>query len=441
MVRNFAASSGRRSNRRRWFRQAFLLLSHAAAVHTGGSLRASRSALERLRVGAVGVGNRGNDNLADVPVDETAALCDVDLRYLDQAHGLRRHAKRYRDFREMLDREPLDAVIVSGPDHMHAPAVLWALRRNMHVYCERPLARTIGEIAQIRRYAQLHPCVTQMGNQHHSSYGYRRAAEALRRGLLGRLQAVHAWTVRPLWPQGLQRPAEQPPVPDYLEWELWLGPAPPRPYHPAYHPVRWRAWWDFGTGTLGDMAIHLLDPVLTGLGLPEPRRISAEVPRRLSESFPEWSIVRFKLAHEDGSQWDLFWYDGGKRPPMDVLGSTSPPPNGVLVIGERGRMFIPELGGTPRFVPPSLGKELPEQDQPALSHMQNFLAACRGETQPYCDFHCGGQLSQFCLLGNVALFIDGELLWDPTNQRFVGNDSANARLVEPARAGWRIDDL
>jgi predicted dehydrogenase len=437
MTRNNGRGSLLRVDRRRWLAGSIGALVAPCGVHLEGPVYASRSALERLRVGAIGVGNRGNDNLADVPVDETAALCDVDQRYLEEARRLRPAARCYRDFREMFDRESLDAVIISAPDHIHASAVLWALRKGIHTYCERPLARTVGQIHSILREVTRCSVVTQMGNQHHRAAGYQRAAEALRRGVLGQVHAIHAWTVRPLWPQGLERPQEQPPVPDYLDWDLWLGPAPERPYHPAYHPMRWRAWWDFGTGTLGDMAIHLLDPVMVGLELAEPRTISAEVSGRHRESFPAWSIVRWTVPRRDAPDLVITWYDGGKLPPEDVTQAQRLPPHGVLVLGERGKMFIPELGGPPRFIPAQLGAALANwTPEPTVSHVQNFLQACRGMALPYSDFQYGARLSKFCILANIALFHEGLLTWNADQQVFEDAVSANERLDEPSRPGW-----
>ncbi len=422
--------------RREWLRRALAVFT--AGVHFGGPIRVSRAVSERLRIGAIGVGNRGNDNLAEVPVDETVALCDVDARYLERAKQLRPHARGYRDFREMLDREQLDAVIISGPDHMHAAAALRALEKNIHVYCERPLARTIGEIARLQQEAKRRSVVTQMGNQHHSATGYQMAAAVLRQRLLGTIESIHAWTARPNWPQGVQRPAEHPPVPQYLEWNLWLGPAPWRPYHPAYHPMRWRGWWDFGTGTLGDMAIHLLDPVLLGLNLPEPRRIKAEVSAYHAESFPASSSVTFQVPQSDRPDLTLVWYDGGRQPPMEITGVRRLPPQGVLVISERGKMYIPELGGTPRFMPASLQQEMASAVLPRSfsSHMQNFLDACRGFDTTRSDFGYGGRLSRFALLGNIALLVPGMLEWSEEQQQFVNSREANQRLDEPWRHGW-----
>jgi predicted dehydrogenase len=277
-----------------------------------------------------------------------------------------------------------------------------------------------------------------MGNQHHAAPGYRMASTILKRGLLGTIHAIHAWTSRPHWPQGIDRPAEQPPVPDYLEWDLWLGPAPQRPYHPAYHPVRWRAWWDFGTGTLGDMAVHLLDPVMTGLELAEPSRIIADVSGRHTETFPASSTVTFYVPRTTAPELSISWYDGGRQPPRDVTGTSRLPPHGVLVVAERGKMFIPELGQMPRFVPASLAAEFASlrDESNEASHMQNFLNACRGQGEPWSTFQYGGRLSRFCLLGNIALFCPGELKWSASEGQFVEAPQANRRLDEPVRPGW-----
>ncbi len=412
----------------------------ACGVWTESPARAAQAPGDRLRIGAIGVGNRGNDNLADVRPEELVAVCDVDARYLQLSSTRFPQARSYRDLRELIDRETLDALIISTPDHMHAYAAWHALRRGWHVYCERPLTRSLGDIRTLQQAAAAAGVATQMGNQHHSSEGYETTALWLRSGVLGKILSIHAWTVKPNWPQGVPRPAGQPPVPDHLAWDLWLGVAPERPYHPDYHPFLWRGRWDFGTGTLGDVAVHLLDPVVWGLELGAPKAVLAEGTGANDESLPKSSIVRWVFpATDQRPELPLTWYDGGHLPPHDVTGGARLPPQGVLVIGERGRIFIPELGRMPQVQPAELRREMPGivNSGERLSHVRRWLDACRGGPPANSDFGYGGRLSELCLLGNVALRVGRPLNWLSDVGRFAGDDEANRWLTAPPpRAGW-----
>lgn len=400
--------------RRRFLRSAVTTAAvglPAPGIWSGIAPAASRMAVDELKLGAVGIGNRGNDNLAELDERWLAAICDVDTRYLEQCQSRFRRARSYRDYRELIDRESLDGVIISCPDHGHAAAATRALKKGWHVYCERPLARTIDEVRTLRRWATSLPVATQMGNQHHSSAGYALARHWLRSGVLGTIRSVHAWTSKPDWPQGNPPlpPPENPPA--SLHWDLWLGPAEARPYRAAFHPFLWRGWWDFGTGTPGDVSIHLLDPVFWALELKAPRRIWVESSdaasgRTSAGMLPAWSIVHYEFsAGARHAAFELVWYDGGKLPPREVTGASRLPPQGVLVIGERGKIFIPELGQRPRIVPTELEKEIalgPPTDS-LRSHMRIWLDACRGMGTTNSDFVYGADLTSLVLWGLIAL--------------------------------------
>ncbi|QDU93341.1 Gfo/Idh/MocA family protein [Lignipirellula cremea] len=375
--------------------------------------------MTRLNLGQIGVGNRGFNNLAELVGEQTTALCDVDAKFLARSAEVHPDARKYRDFRELLAQPGLDAVAISTPDHTHAPAAVAALRQGLHVYCEKPLAHTIASTRRLARLAKEQGVVTQMGNQHHASEGYRQAVAWLRSGVIGPVAEVHAWTSRPLWPQGVPRPPAKP-VPPTLDWDLWLGPAPPRPYADGYHPYDWRGFWDFGSGALGDMGPHLLDPVVSGLRLQLPTHISAESTPVTAESPPRSSTVRYQFpAAADRGPVSLTWYDGGRYPGQEITTVKRPPDSGVMLLGERARLFIPVLGGTPRIVPHP-GKEKgvpPEVPLEPINHQQQWADACRGQTQAASSFAYGALLTEISLLGNLALRVGQPINWDAAAMR------------------------
>jgi hypothetical protein len=312
----------------------------------------SRSRLSRLRIAAIGVGNRGETNLLSVAQEEVVAMCDVDRRYLEERVERFPKARRYSDYREMLAQEKdLDAVVISSPDHTHAHAARLAIQRGLHVYCEKPLVHRFDELAPLINAAGRAGVVTRAGNQHHASDGYRAAAAWLDSGRLGDISAAYAWTDRPFWPQG-ELPDKDGPLdgkpPAHLAWDLWLGPASPRPYRDGYHPMNWRGYWDFGSGALGDRGPHLLDPLFTGLKLGDVLEIRPTSSPLVKEMAPTWSVIEFLVARPNPAPpLALTWYDGEKQPSREVTGIQRLPPNGCLVIGSEAKLFIPELGGNP----------------------------------------------------------------------------------------------
>lgn len=412
----------------------------AAGVWSSARLLPARSALERLRVASIGVGNRGETNTLEAAGEELVALCDVDQRYLDQRSQRFPDARCYADFRELFAEErELDAVIISTPDHTHSVAARWALSRRLHVYCEKPLVHSLGELSPLLAAARRAGTVTQTGIQHHSSDGYRQARAWLAAGVLGPVTAIHAWTDRPFWPQGgALRPRPVTP-PLHLSWDLWLGPAAARPYSPEYHPMNWRGYWDFGSGALGDRGPHLLDPVIQGLNLPAPQEVRATSSRVTGEMAPEWSRVEMDFRRGAAEPpLRLTWYDGGQQPPREVTRVERLPPNGCLVVGAAGRLFIPELGGPPRLLFPA-GKLVPEPPQVApeeTSHVRAWLGACRAGTPASTDFEYGARLTLLCLLGNLALRRGRPLRWDGERQTLIDAPDVAAWVQPPQRPGW-----
>jgi predicted dehydrogenase len=296
------------------------------SLATMGALAVPRHVLGRgfqasgdtLRIAAIGCGGRGRDNLRGVASERIVALCDVDLRNAEAAARAYPGARIYQDFRAMLDRQgrDIDAVVISTPDHTHAVAAAAAMRLGKHVFCDKPLTRTVGETRALMELARRSGVVTQMGNQGHAGAGLRELRELIEAGAIGTVREIHYWTNRPIWPQGIERPLEAYNVPPWLDWDLWLGPAPYRPYAPAYVPFRWRGWWDFGTGALGDMACHTLNMPFFALNLRNPTSVVAETAGHNKETFPTWSVIEFQFPEIDGRPaLKLVWYDGGKLPP------------------------------------------------------------------------------------------------------------------------------
>lgn len=415
----------------------------SAGFWSGSPARASRSPNQKLNLGIVGVANRGETNLIGVHHETISALCDVDEDYLEQRNARYPGAKRFRDFRELLDFPHLDGVMISSPDHTHAHAALMAIQRGLHVYCEKPLAHSISEVRRLARAAKKSPVITQTGVQHHTTPGYRRVAELIRSGVIGEVREVHSWTSRPYWPQAVaQRPAAEA-IPPQLDWDLWLGPAPARPYASGYHPTNWRGFWDFGTGALGDRGPHQLDPAFYALELTSPERIEAESSGVTEESPPEWAIVRFEFpARGNRPAVRVTWYDGGKQPSREITGVKQRlPDNGTLFIGSLARLFAPELGGNPLVIPNQSGAELPPatvQLPVSKGHYQEWLDACKGEGTVQCDFQYGALLTETCLLGNVALRAGKAIQWNGESGEIVGNPEARRYLTRPYRQGWEL---
>ena len=290
-------------------------------VTSGLRARGADSPNEKIRMASVGIGGKGSSDSNDAGRSgEMVAICDTDTGRLDGAAKRFEGAKKFTDFRVMLEEmgDKIDAVTVSTPDHTHAPAALMAMRMGKHCFCQKPMTHSIYEARLMGKVAKEKGVATQMGNQGTAADGLRKAAAMLRAGVLGKVSEVHVWTNRPIWPQGGDRPAPQP-VPETLKWDLWLGPAPQRPYGPGYHPFAWRGWWDFGTGALGDMACHTMNMPYAGLDLRDPISVQAETSGHNGDSFPKWSIITYEFpATDTRGPIKMVWYDGGKTVPRRV---------------------------------------------------------------------------------------------------------------------------
>jgi len=406
---------------------------------------------EKINIAAIGVGGRGADNLDAVSSENIVALCDVDQQRAAPTFKRYPNAKQYRDFRQMLEKQKdVDAVIVSTPDHIHAPATMMAIKMGKHVYCEKPLTHSIYEARMIAQAARENKVATQMGIQGHSDEGIRLLCEWIWDGAIGAVREVHTWTDRPgnWWPQGISRPKDTPTPPPTLDWDLWLGPAPNRPYNPAYVPFKWRGWWDFGTGPLGDMGIHNCSPIFWALKLGCPTSVElVSQEGNNEETGPVKSIVRYEFpARSDMQSVTLTWYDGGHTPlrpeelePDRRLGDND---GGSLFIGQKGKILAPGwCAASPRLIPESKMKEykLPPKTIPrSPGHHQEWIDACKGGKPPTASFDFSGPITEVLLLGNIAIRTGEKLLWDGPNMKITNVPDANKYIKRQYRQGWTL---
>ena len=429
----------------------------ARAEEAGDRRRLSPN--DKLNIAFIGVTGRGGDNINDITGAEevnVVALCDVNETNLDGAGLKFPAAKRYRDYRKLLESEKsLDAVVISIPDHNHAPASMMALKLGKHVYCEKPLTRTVKEARALTLASREAKVATQMGNQGMAFEGNRFINEWLADGCIGPVREVHVWSDRPThrgklpgwWPQGIERPTDTPPVPATLDWDLWLGPAPLRPYHPAYVPFKWRGWWDFGSGGLGDMGIHNIAPVFSALRLGAPSSLDASSTPVFPESVPLANVVHFEFpARGELPAVKLHWYDGGIMPPRpEELDDDRElkREDGIIFVGDKGKMLVEGWGGEkPRLIPESRNKdyERPPKTLPrSVGHHKEWLLACRTGSPTRSNFDFAGPLTEAVLLGMVCVRNGGDkLYWDSANLKVTNDPDANRYLHYEYRKGWEL---
>lgn len=386
---------------------------------------------EKLNIAAVGCGGKGESDIRGVATgNNIVALCDVDEQRAHNTFKRFPKAKRYKDWRVMLEKEKtIDAVTVSTPDHVHGPAALAAIQLGKHVYVQKPLTRTIYEARQLLEASRRYKVATQMGNQGHASDDTRKICEWIWQGAVGTVKEVHWWTNRPIWPQGIERPTETPPVPPTLDWNLWLGFRPWRPYNPAYCPFKWRGWWDFGSGALGDMGCHIMDAGFWALDLARPLSVEAESFGMNVETFPKWSIIRYQFpAHGKFGPLTVTWYDGGKLPPLppaieewakeyqdpDRKNKLPTGANGQMYVGDKGVLVAGTYGGGPKIYPQSRMDEFlatkPKQlIERTPGHYEEWLRACKGGKPASGSFEHAVPLTKLVLLGNQALLSKDKL--------------------------------
>lgn len=426
----------------------------------------AQSPNEKLNIAGIGIGGMGQHNVRACNSENIVALCDVDEAYAGSVFKEYPGAKVYRDYRKMLDEQKdIDAVIIATPDHSHAVIAMEAMKRGKHVYVQKPMTRTVYEARMLTEAARKYKVATQMGNQGHSGEGVRLICEWIWDGAIGDVREVHAWTNRPIWPQDMDRPKETPAVPSTLDWDLWIGPAPMRPYHPDYLPRLWRGWRDFGCGALGDMACHVIDPVFAALKLGYPTSVEAcasmhvrAVPGNdwgirgiCEETFPSASIVHYEFPAREGMPAvKLHWYDGGLRPPrpeaLEPGRRFEQADSNVLFIGDKGVLRCGEYGDRPRLIPEEKMREykrpaetLPRVEGGAGGHEQNWVKACKGGEPACSNFDYAGPLTETVVMGNLAIHRLGrKLLWDGKNMKVTNDDEANKYVNEPYREGWSL---
>jgi len=412
----------------------------------GGSGNTAPS--DKLNIAGIGVGGRGAGDVGEVSSENIVALCDVDWRSAAGTFKRYPKAKQYRDFRKMLDKENknIDAVVVATPDHTHAVATMMAIKMGKHVYCEKPLAHDIFEVRKVTEAAREAKVATQLGNQGQASEGTRLVCEFIWDGAIGPVREVHSWCNRPISPRGIDRPKDTPPVPEGLSWDLWLGTAPERPYHPCYLPFNWRGWWDFGTGVLGDIGCHQFAPIFRALKLGYPTSVEACTSGVNSETAPLASIVRYEFpARGDMPPVKLTWYDGGLMPPRPAEledGRRFGGADSNLYVGDKGKMLshrlIPEARMKEYKKPPTTLPRSP-------GHHREWLLACKGGPPARSNFELSGPMAEVVLLGNIAvhmgqtLYEKGlKLYYDGPNMRITNMPEANKYIRRQYRKGWTL---
>jgi len=401
----------------------------------------AKGANERLNVGVIGVGGRGAADLAAMGGENVVALCDTDKNRLTGAGQRHPNADQYTDYRKLIDRNDIDAVVIATPDHQHAPATVRALRSGKHVYCEKPLTHTVEEARVITQLTKKMKLATQMGTQNHEHPGYLRLVELLETKAVGQVSEVHIITDRPgqWWPQGMDRPAKSEAIPSNIEWDTWLGPAKQRPYHSAYLPFKWRGWWDFGCGAVGDMAIHLMDPTYWGLKLGGVVKVSSEGPTPNPHSAPTWMITKFSFGQrKDYAPVDVYWYEGEAKVPESIASSL--PMNGSMFIGEKGTIACAH-GQHPVVTLNDKDSEFKAPDQylpDSPGHHAQWINACKTGSRTGSNFEYAGPFTEIVLLGNIAYRVGDEIEFNPKRFKITNNDQANGMLSKEYRKGWEI---
>jgi len=420
---------------------------------------------EKLNIAFAGIGNKGYENVMNLNAhgENLAFFCDVDDRGDNARDQKWDHipadiykkfpkVKRYRDYRKMLEKEEknIDAVVVTTTDHLHAFVSMAAMRMGKHVYCEKPLAHSIFEARKMAEFVKGKKIATQMGNSAHSGPAYTRAAKLIKSGLIGEVAEVHCWCDK-AW-GGQKRPQNSPPVPDYLDWDLWIGPAPMRPYHPCYHPKSWRSWCDFGNGRIGDMGCHMMDMPFTALDLTAPLTIETRGAPRVTEAYTNWMIVDYTFPKRgDLPPVKLTWYDGGKRPELNLDSGVPGIKEAAVYAAKKGRpwceasLFI----GTKGVLIATYGmvKVFPEKQFDRASrikvdfpktHYHDWTDACRNGSKAGTNFGYSGNLTETILLGTVAWRAGEKIEWDCAKMKVTNSQKANDFIQREYRKGWEL---
>ena len=454
-------------NRRHFIQQTGLgagaILLGAPAIVRGQNLNS------RINVACIGVGGKGDSDVNDTAAcgGNIVALCDVDARTLAKKAEKFPEAKKFSDFRKMLEEmdKSIDAVTISTPDHIHGLAGLMALNMGKHIYCQKPLTQTVFEARELRRVAKEKKLATQMGNQGSAGDGLRRAVEVIQAGVIGKPLELHVWSNRPIWPQGIDRPAGESPVPKELDWNLWLGPAPKRPYvEGVYHTFNWRGWLDFGTGALGDMACHTVNMPFRALKLGYPTAVECEMASRVyPETYPKTSRIRFEFPAREGlPPLKFWWYDGAPNADFqplrpypnivcDIMAMRGKlPDSGCLVVGDKGSAFSPDDYGSMFFLKlegektftnatdHGAAKAVAQTIPRSPGHNQEWINMIKTGAPAYSNFEISAYLTEIILLGCIALRV-GEgvrMDWDGPNMKSPNCPQAATFVKRDNRTGW-----
>jgi predicted dehydrogenase len=464
---------------KRTTRRTFLKSSAAAAgltfaaglpgCATGDRKRAARTGpifatpRDKLRIAFVGTGGIGGFHLKhteDLGV-VCPCFCDVDTNRMGDAAALYPDATRYQDYRKMFDREHknFDAVMIGTPDHHHYPATIIAMQHGKHVYTQKPLTHTPWEARELTKAAEKYKVVTQMGNQGHGMQGWRLVYEWVYSGAIGDVKETHVWTDRPVWPQGIGRPEGADPVPSSLDWDVWLGPAPQRPYKAhatgdpskpgPYHWFNWRGWWDFGAGALGDMACHTMDGVWAVMDPGYPTSVEPVAATAITaDAFPNNSMIKWEFPARHGRPaFTNYWYDGGLKPrfPAELELDRSYASGGCLFVGTKATIVVAgDYCNSPRIIPEAKMKEIgkpPQMLERSPGQVKEWVMACKGEKPvdyARSNFAYAGPFTEAVLLGNIALRMGRRLEWDGENMQFTNLPEANQYVTKEYRAGWKF---
>ncbi len=450
---------GRKLSRRRFMQASALSATAAGFWLTGGVTEARAgqqpSANNRLNIAIIGAGGRGRDNVGGVAGENIVALCDVDEDRARDVFNKYPKVPKYQDFRVMLDKQgkEIDAVVVSTPDHQHALASITAMRAGKHVYCEKPLTHDVWEARLMAEVAAKQKVATQMGNQGTSMNRTREAAEILRSGAIGEVREVHVWTDRPgmYWTQGhAERPKRTPPPPKTLNWDLWIGTAPMRPYavyennRPAYAPFAWRGWWDFGTGALGDMGCHIMNLAFMALRLGPPSSIQAETDQPVNnESPPNGLRVTYEFpARDSRPAVRMYWYEV-RRPPQNLFHGEPVRAGGSLFVGTKGTLYSRDDYGNDWLLLPRDQFRDYRPPQPSLprspGHHAEWIRAAKGGTPAMSNFtDYSGPLTEIVLLGNVAIHVGKRVVWNSEKLQAVDLPAADRYIHREYRKGWEL---
>ena len=406
---------------------------------------------ERVALAGIGAGGKGSSDIAGArdAGAEVVGLCDVDAGRLNQAVKKYPGSKGYSDYRKLFDElgKSIDAVTVSTPDHMHFHAALRAVQMGKHTYVQKPLTHSIWEARKLANEARKAKVVTQMGNQAHAGEPIRRAVELIRSGVIGKVKEVHAWTNRPIWPQGLEKKLTAQEVPKNMDWDLWIGPAPMRPYNSGYAPFKWRGWWDFGTGALGDMGCHIMDMPFWALDLKYPTSVEAKQNGNSLECGPNKSIVTYTFPEgKYNHKMPFVWYDGGYMPEESVfegtiVNSQNAKKFDLIIIGEKGKFLFNRNSTKWKTSPEGLLDNVnPEKTIPRVKNEdQEWVDAIRGVgSEPLSGFAYSGPFTETVLLGNLAVRLGKRIAWDGINLKATNAPEAEELIKRPYRKGWEV---